>query len=50
VKSAVASVRATAVAALNSFTSTVNDLNSLDPKSELEKAFHQAQACQPFFS
>jgi hypothetical protein len=35
---------------LNDFTSTVNDLKSLDPKSEIEKAFHQAVACQPLFS
>jgi small-conductance mechanosensitive channel len=50
VKAAVASVRTTALAMFNSFTSTVNDLKSLDPKSELEKAFHQAAACQPFFA
>jgi hypothetical protein len=35
---------------LSDFTSTVNDLKSLDPKSDLEKAFHQAVACQPFFT
>jgi hypothetical protein len=50
VSSAVASVRTTALSMQSSFTSTVNDLKSLDPKSEVEKAFHQAVACQPFFS
>src|SRR5215471_18280579 len=48
-KSAVASVQTTAAAMLNSFTSTVNNLKSLDPSSEIEKAFHQAVACEPFF-
>jgi len=50
IKAAVASVRTTAASMLNSFTSTVNDLKSLDPKSELEKAFHQAAGCEPFFT
>jgi small-conductance mechanosensitive channel len=50
VQAAVASVRTTALGMQNDFTSTVNDLKSLDPKSEIEKAFHQAVACQPFFS
>jgi exonuclease VII large subunit len=50
VKAAVASVRTTAQGMLSDFTSTVNDLKSLDPKSDLEKAFHQAVACQPFFT
>ena len=45
----VATVRTTANSMLSSFTSTVNDLQSLDPGSELEKAFHQATACDPFF-
>jgi exonuclease VII large subunit len=45
----VATVRTTANSMLNSFTSTVDDLQSLDPGSELEKAFHQATACEPFF-
>jgi exonuclease VII large subunit len=48
-KSAVASVRTTATAMLNSFTSTVNNLKSLDPSSEIAKAFHQTSACDPFF-
>jgi hypothetical protein len=50
VKAAVSSVRKTANGMLNDFTSTVNGLKSLDPKSNLEQAFHQAVACQPFFS
>jgi hypothetical protein len=50
VSSAVASVRTTALSMQSNFTSTVNDLKSLDPKSEIEKAFHQAAACQPFFT
>lgn len=49
-RSAVASVKTTVTAMLDSFTSTVNGLNSLDPGSEIEKAFHQATACDPFFS
>jgi len=49
VSAAVASVRTTALSMQSDFTSTINDLNSLDPKSEIEKAFHQAAACQPFF-
>jgi ABC-type transporter Mla subunit MlaD len=50
VKSAVSSVRTTANGMLNDFTSAVNGLKALDPKSDLEKAFHQAVACQPFFT
>jgi exonuclease VII large subunit len=50
VSAAVASVRTTALSMQSDFTSTVNDLKSLDPKSEIEKAFHQAAACQPFFT
>jgi hypothetical protein len=50
IKAAVASVRTTAASMLSSFTSTVDDLKSLDPKSDLEQAFHQAAACEPFFS
>lgn len=48
-KSAVSSVKTTATAMLNSFTSTVDNLKSLDPSSEVEKAFHQSIACDPFF-
>jgi exonuclease VII large subunit len=47
-KSAVASVRQTAQSMLAAFSSTVNDLKSLDPGSDLEKAFHQTTACAPF--
>ena len=50
IKAAVASVRTTALGMQSSFTATVDDLKSLDPKSEIEKAFHQAVACQPFFT
>jgi len=46
----VATVRTTANSMLNSFTSTVNDLKSLDPGSDLEKAFQQTTACDPFFT
>jgi len=49
-KAAVTSVRTTAKAMLNSFSSTIKSLKSLDPGSELEKAFHQTSACAPFFS
>jgi exonuclease VII large subunit len=49
-KGAVSSVQTTATSMLNSFKSTVNSLKSLDPKSELEKSFHQAAACEPFFA
>lgn len=47
-KGAVASVRQTAASMLNAFSTTINDLKSLDPKSELEKAFQQTTACAPF--
>jgi exonuclease VII large subunit len=50
VTSAVSTVKATVQSMQQSFTSTVNHLKSLDPKSELEKAFHQAKACEPFFT
>jgi len=50
VTAAVGTVKATVQAMQQSFTSTVNDLKSLDPGSELEKAFHQAKACAPFFT
>ena len=49
-KTAVSSVRRTAKAMLTSFTAAVDSLKSLDPGSELEKAFHQAAGCAPFFS
>jgi exonuclease VII large subunit len=48
-KADVSSVRTTAEAMLGSFQSTVDNLKSLDPKSEIEKAFHRAPACDPFF-
>jgi exonuclease VII large subunit len=48
-KSAVGSVRTTATSMLNSFSTTIDDLKSLDPGSELEKAFHQTTACDPYF-
>jgi small-conductance mechanosensitive channel len=46
----VASVKSTATSMLNAFSSTISDLKSLDPGSELEKAFHQTSACDPFFT
>jgi exonuclease VII large subunit len=49
-KTAVSSVRTSAKAMLTSFTSAVDSLKSLDPGSELEKAFHQAAGCEPFFA
>jgi exonuclease VII large subunit len=49
-KSAVSSVRTTATGMLDDFTSAVNDLKSLDPGSEVEKAFQQTSACKPFFA
>ena len=49
VKSGVASVKATATDMLNSFSSTINSLKSLDPSSDISKAFHQTSACDPFF-
>jgi hypothetical protein len=49
-KAAVASVRATATGMLDSFTTAVDKLKTLDPGSDLEKAFHQATACQPYFT
>lgn len=49
-KANAATVKASVASMSDSFTSTVNDLKSLDPGSELEKAFHQAAACAPFFS
>jgi hypothetical protein len=30
-------------------TATVDDMKQLDPKGELEQAFHQAAACSPLF-
>lgn len=48
-KSAVASVRKTAASMLSAFSTTVDDLKSLDPGSELAKAFQQTTACDPFF-
>lgn len=48
-KSAVKSVRTTAQSMLADFSKTVSDLKSLDPGSELEKAFQQTTACAPFF-
>ncbi len=48
-KAAVASVRKTAASMVGAFSATVSDLKSLDPKSELEKAFQQTTACDPFF-
>jgi exonuclease VII large subunit len=48
--SAVTSVRTTTTGMLNDFTTAVNSLKSLDPGSELEKAFHQTSACDPFFT
>jgi hypothetical protein len=50
VHAAVATVETSVASMSNSFTSTVKSLKSLDPSSELEKAFHQAAACQPFFA
>lgn len=47
-KAAVASVRKTAASMVDAFSTTVDDLKSLDPKSELEKAFQQTTACAPF--
>jgi exonuclease VII large subunit len=47
-KAAVASVRQTAQSMLAAFSTTVNDLKSLDPGSDLEKAFQQTTACAPF--
>jgi exonuclease VII large subunit len=49
-KSAVSSVRKTATGMLNDFTTAVSDLKSLDPGSEIEKAFQQTSACKPFFT
>jgi exonuclease VII large subunit len=49
-KAGAQTVKASVASASNSFTSTVDNLKSLDPKSELEKAFHQAAACEPFFA
>lgn len=43
-----ASVRKTAASMVDAFSTTVDDLKSLDPKSELEKAFQQTTACAPF--
>jgi exonuclease VII large subunit len=48
-KSAVKSVRTTAQSMLSDFSKTVSDLKSLDPGSDLEKAFQQTTACAPFF-
>ena len=48
-KSAVKSVRTTAQSMLSDFSKTVSDLKSLDPGSELAKAFQQTTACDPFF-
>jgi len=49
-RSNIVTVRTTANSMLSAFTSTVTDLKSLDPGSELEKAFHQATACDPYFT
>jgi small-conductance mechanosensitive channel len=49
-RSNIVTVRTTANSMLDSFTTTVDDLQSLDPGSELSKAFHQATACDPFFT
>ena len=49
-KSAVSSVRTTATGMLNDFSTAVNDLKSLAPGSEIEKAFQQTSACKPFFT
>jgi len=50
VKAGAASVQASASQMLDDFTTAVNGLKSLDPGSEVEKAFHQAAACEPFFT
>jgi len=50
VHAAAATVRTSVASMSNSFTSTVKSLQSLDPGSELGKAFHQAKACEPFFA
>jgi exonuclease VII large subunit len=48
-KSDVATVRTTVNGMLDSFSSTVDNLQSLDPSSEVSKAFHSTVACEPYF-
>jgi exonuclease VII large subunit len=50
VRAGAATVKASVKSMSDDFTSTVDNLKSLDPESELEKAFHQAAACEPFFT
>lgn len=46
---AITTVSATVATMGHNVTATVDDMKQLDPKGELEQAFHQAAACSPLF-
>lgn len=46
---AISTVSATVATMGHNVTATVDDMKQLDPKGELEQAFHQAAACSPLF-
>ena len=46
---AISTVSATVATMGHDVTATVDDMKQLDPKGELEQAFHQAAACSPLF-